>query len=76
MARKAGAHEVSPEIQGSIDVPTIEAISGLKNWGGVYTSCGHDVNWDFHCVTFVISVRVLEHIICPVAPQESGQIAC
>jgi hypothetical protein len=40
MARKAGAHEVSPEIPGSIDVPTIEAISGLKKYRGVYTSSG------------------------------------
>jgi hypothetical protein len=38
VAWKAGAHEVSPEIPGSIDVPTIEAISDLKTCGGVYTS--------------------------------------
>jgi hypothetical protein len=39
MAWKAGAHEVSPEIPGSVDVPTIEAISGLKKYREVYTSC-------------------------------------
>jgi hypothetical protein len=30
---------VSPDMTGSIDVPTIEAISGLKQREGVYTSC-------------------------------------
>jgi hypothetical protein len=31
MTRRVGAHEVSPDIPGSIDVPTIKAISGLNS---------------------------------------------
>jgi hypothetical protein len=38
MLWKAGAHEVSPEIPGRVEAPTIEAIFGLKKCGGVYTS--------------------------------------